>query len=89
LYRGAHANPGADRDEENYDHPRYRYCRHPIVAQGVANEEAVCEIVDCHTDGAQKGRVFYFSVGHNDYLFDIPEVSEITRRGMLWAARAL
>jgi type 1 glutamine amidotransferase len=36
-----------------------------------------------------EGRVFYFSVGHNDYLFDIPEVSEITRRGLLWAAKAL
>ncbi len=36
-----------------------------------------------------KGRVFYCSLGHQDYIYDIPEVSEITRRGLLWAARAL
>lgn len=34
-----------------------------------------------------KGRVFYSSMGHQDHIFDIPEVAEITRRGFLWAAR--
>jgi len=34
-----------------------------------------------------KGRVFYCSVGHVDKIYEIPEVSEITRRGLLWAAR--
>ena len=34
-----------------------------------------------------KGRVFYCSVGHVDKIYDIPEVMEITRRGMLWAAK--
>lgn len=33
------------------------------------------------------GRVFYSSLGHVDNVFNIPEVTEITRRGMLWAAR--
>lgn len=33
------------------------------------------------------GRVFYCSVGHDASDFDIPEVSEILRRGMLWASK--
>jgi type 1 glutamine amidotransferase len=34
-----------------------------------------------------QGRVFYQSVGHSTKEFDIPEVREITKRGLLWAAR--
>ncbi|MCM8785532.1 MAG: ThuA domain-containing protein [Candidatus Omnitrophica bacterium] len=34
-----------------------------------------------------KGKVFYCSVGHTAKDFDIPEVREIVKRGMLWAAR--
>lgn len=33
-----------------------------------------------------KGRVFYSSLGHVAAEFDVPEVLEILRRGMLWAA---
>jgi uncharacterized protein len=33
------------------------------------------------------GRVFYSSVGHSLEDLDVPEVPEIQRRGMLWAAR--
>jgi uncharacterized protein len=33
------------------------------------------------------GRVFYQSIGHSLQEFDIPEVREITRRGLVWAAR--
>lgn len=33
------------------------------------------------------GRVFYTSLGHVARDFDVPEVNEIVRRGMLWAAR--
>lgn len=36
-----------------------------------------------------QGRVFYSSLGHVNAIFDIPEVAEITRRGLLWAARKL
>jgi type 1 glutamine amidotransferase len=36
-----------------------------------------------------KGRVFYSSLGHVRADFDIPEVREITRRGMLWALHQL
>jgi hypothetical protein len=34
-----------------------------------------------------KGRVFYCSIGHTVQDFEVPEVREIIRRGMLWAAR--
>ena len=34
-----------------------------------------------------KGRVFYNSLGHNRYVFDIPEAKELMRRGFLYAAR--
>jgi uncharacterized protein len=33
------------------------------------------------------GRVFYSSLGHAAAEFDAPEMKEILRRGMLWAAR--
>jgi type 1 glutamine amidotransferase len=33
------------------------------------------------------GKVFYSSLGHNAKQFDVPEVREITKRGMIWAAR--
>lgn len=34
-----------------------------------------------------EGRVFYSSLGHCAADFDVPEVLEIMKRGMLWAAR--
>jgi type 1 glutamine amidotransferase len=34
-----------------------------------------------------QGRVFYSSLGHVAKDFDVPEVREIMRRGMLWASR--
>ena len=34
-----------------------------------------------------KGRVFYTSLGHVAKDFDVPEVKEIVRRGILWASR--
>jgi type 1 glutamine amidotransferase len=33
-----------------------------------------------------KGRVFYSSIGHDTKEFAVPEVREIMRRGLLWAA---
>jgi hypothetical protein len=33
------------------------------------------------------GKVFYSSLGHNARQFDVPEVREITKRGLIWAAR--
>jgi len=34
-----------------------------------------------------KGRVFYSALGHVAKDFDVPEVKEIMKRGMLWASR--
>lgn len=34
-----------------------------------------------------KGKVFYTSLGHIAKDFDVPEVKEIVRRGMLWASK--
>jgi len=34
-----------------------------------------------------EGRVFYSSLGHVAKDFDVPEVKEMQRRGMLWASR--
>jgi len=34
-----------------------------------------------------QGRVFYQSIGHSVKELSVPEVREITRRGLLWAAR--
>lgn len=35
-----------------------------------------------------KGRVFYCSLGHNAQDFDVPEVKEIIKRGLIWASRS-
>jgi type 1 glutamine amidotransferase len=35
------------------------------------------------------GRVFYCSLGHKAYDFDVPEARTIVERGMLWAAGVL
>jgi type 1 glutamine amidotransferase len=34
-----------------------------------------------------QGRVFYQAIGHEIEEFNVPEVREITRRGLVWAAR--
>jgi type 1 glutamine amidotransferase len=34
-----------------------------------------------------EGRVFYSSLGHRVYEFDVPEIRTLMTRGMLWAAR--
>jgi type 1 glutamine amidotransferase len=48
-------------------------------------EGAVMPVVWKRRYGA--GRIFYSSLGHVAQDFDVPEAREITRRGLLWAAR--
>ncbi|HEY5583339.1 MAG TPA: ThuA domain-containing protein [Ruminiclostridium sp.] len=36
-----------------------------------------------------KGRVFYTSLGHHADVFDVPEISELMRRGFLWANKLI
>lgn len=38
------------------------------------------------TGCTERGRGFYTSLGHVAADFDVPEVSEITKRGILWGA---
>jgi type 1 glutamine amidotransferase len=48
-------------------------------------EGAVVPVVWKKMYGA--GKVFYCSLGHQLVDFDVPEAREITKRGLLWAAR--
>ncbi len=32
------------------------------------------------------GKVYYNSLGHHNDIFDIPEVLEMTKRGLIWAS---
>ena len=34
-----------------------------------------------------KGRIFYSALGHSPEDFMVPQVQELTRRGLLWACR--
>ena len=34
-----------------------------------------------------RGRVFYSALGHVAAEFDVPQMKEILRRGLVWAAR--
>ncbi len=36
-----------------------------------------------------KGRIFYTSLGHHADVFDVPEATELMKRGLLWAANSL
>lgn len=53
----------------------------PQAANGLVDMPVV------YTKHWGKGRVFYSSLGHQDNILAIPEVTELTRRGFLWAAR--
>lgn len=45
----------------------------------------VMPVVWTHQYGA--GRVFYSALGHHAAEFDVPQMHEILRRGLIWAAR--
>lgn len=50
---------------------------------------AGCEMPVAWTRPWWAGRVFYCSLGHNEAVFDIPQVTELVVRGVRWAARDL
>ena len=58
-----------------------------VTTEGPHSANGPVEVPVVYTKLWGRGRVFYNSLGHNDLVFDIPEVEEITRRGFLWAAR--
>lgn len=51
----------------------------------IANGEVVVPVAFTKRWGA--GKVYYNSLGHNRYIFDIPQAKEMMRRGFLYAAR--
>lgn len=48
-----------------------------------------CRMPQVWTRKWGQGRVFYSALGHVRKVFDVPEVTEIQRRGMLWAAKGV
>lgn len=46
-----------------------------------------CKMPTVWTKSFGIGRVFYNALGHNRAVFDIPEATELMRRGFLWASR--
>lgn len=59
----------------------------PVKTEGPHHVNGVVEMPVVYTKLWGKGRVFYNALGHHDDIFDIPQVSEVQRRGFLWAAR--
>ena len=51
----------------------------------ISNGEVEVPVV--YTKRWGKGKVFYNSLGHNHYIFDIPDAKELMRRGFLYAAK--
>jgi hypothetical protein len=45
-----------------------------------------CEMPQVWVKSFGRGRVFYNALGHNLAVFDVEPVTELMRRGFLWAA---
>jgi hypothetical protein len=56
------------------------------VAGGHHTSNGVVDMPVVWTKRWGRGRVFYCSLGHSVEVFHIPEVVEIVRRGLVWAA---
>lgn len=48
-----------------------------------------CQMPQVWTKSWGEGRVFYNALGHVRNVFDVPEVTELMRRGFLWAAKGV
>ena len=59
--------------------------RFPVI-NGYHSANGVVDMPQVWTRKWGHGRVFYNALGHNNAVFDIPEVWELMKRGMLWAA---
>lgn len=58
-----------------------------VTTKGPHASNGEVEIPVAYTRVWGKGRIFYQSLGHQDNIFDIPQVAELQRRGFLWAAK--
>lgn len=64
----------------------YATTTYPVIdGPHATNGKVVMPVVYTKMWGA--GKIFYTSLGHHADIFDIPEVYEIMKRGLLWAAR--
>ncbi|MEG2673358.1 MAG: ThuA domain-containing protein [Ruthenibacterium sp.] len=58
-----------------------------VETQGPHSPNGIVQMPIAYTKRWGEGKVFYSSLGHQDAIFDIPQASEMMRRGLLWAAR--
>ncbi|NLM18887.1 MAG: hypothetical protein GX217_02545 [Clostridiaceae bacterium] len=59
-----------------------------VKSKGPHAANGEVEIPVAYTRLWGEGRVFYQSMGHVDTIFDIYQVSELQRRGFLWASKS-
>ncbi len=58
-----------------------------VDSQGAHRANGIVKMPVIYTKRWGEGRIFYSSLGHKDYIFDIPQIETFTRRGFLWASR--
>lgn len=63
------------------------YCDFPTAGVGGSHAGNPCKMPQVWTKSWGKGRVFYNALGHVRAVFDVPEATELMRRGFLWAAK--
>lgn len=58
-----------------------------VDSQGAHRANGIVNLPVIYTKLWGQGKVFYTSLGHKDYIFDIPQVETFMRRGFRWASR--
>lgn len=59
----------------------------PLPGVDGPHVENPCKMPTVWTKKYGKGKVFYNALGHVRKVFDVPEATELMRRGFLWAAK--
>lgn len=59
----------------------------PVDSFGAHRANGIVNLPIIYTKMWGAGRVFYTSLGHKDYIFDIPQVETFMRRGFRWATK--
>ena len=62
-------------------------CSFPHPSHPGPHQDNPCNMPTVWTKLFGKGRVFYNALGHNRAVFDVPEATELMRRGFLWTAK--
>ncbi len=58
-----------------------------VDSKGWHATNGIVDMPIAYTKHWGEGKVFYSSLGHKDYILEIPQVATMTKRGMLWATR--